>query len=181
MTIKEYWNLIGREPFLAITWEPGFSQACSFRRMLMNLKNFHLTQIPDKTNDMIQKPFFASFLTILVILPNRDVFQKIQLSHITIDGPLTACWVSEKNNEPIPRKLTYRWKDEQKGRHTLFFRTIMVAAPHPNFTRGAWAKNWIWEGGAKFKGGTKILARGYEPQWCHGCCVKRYSFMFFRF
>ena len=51
--IKEYWNLIGREPFLAVTWEPDFSQACSFCRMLMNHKNFHFTQIPDKTNDVI--------------------------------------------------------------------------------------------------------------------------------
>ena len=53
LTIKEYWNLIGRETFLAITWEPDFSQACSFRRILMNHKNFHFTQIPDKTNDVI--------------------------------------------------------------------------------------------------------------------------------
>ena len=53
LTIKEYRNLIGREPFLAITWEPAFPQACSFRRMLMNHKNLHFTQIPDKTNDMI--------------------------------------------------------------------------------------------------------------------------------
>ena len=120
LTIREYWNFIGQGPFLAITWEPGFSQACSFCRMLMNLKNFHLTQIPDKTNDMIQKPFFASFLTILVILPNRDVFKKIQLSHITIDGPLTACWVSEKNNEPILRKLTYRWRWTEGQTHPIF-------------------------------------------------------------
>ena len=61
--MKEYWNLIGREPFLAITWEPDFFQACSFHRMLMNHKNFRFTQIPDKTNDMIflkspQKPCF---------------------------------------------------------------------------------------------------------------------------
>ena len=55
--IKEYWNLIGREPFLAITWEPDFCQACSFRRMLMNQKNFPFTQILDKTNDVI---FFKS-------------------------------------------------------------------------------------------------------------------------
>ena len=48
--IKEYWNLIGREPFLAITWEPDFPQACSFRKLFMNHKNFHFTQIPDKTN-----------------------------------------------------------------------------------------------------------------------------------
>ena len=53
LTIKEYINLIGRESFLAITWEPDFSQACSFHRMLMNNKNFHFTQIPDKINDMI--------------------------------------------------------------------------------------------------------------------------------
>ena len=53
LTIKEYWNLIGPEPFLAITWEPDFFQACSFRRLLMNHKNFHFTQIPDKTNHLI--------------------------------------------------------------------------------------------------------------------------------
>ena len=128
MTIKEYWNLIDREPFLAITWELGFSQACSFHRMLMNFKNFHLIQIPDKTNDMVflKSPktlFWVIFDHFWSFLPNRDVFQKIQLSHITIDGPLTACWVSEKNNEPIQRKCTYRWKDERKDRHTLFFRT----------------------------------------------------------
>ena len=53
LMIKEYWNLIGWEPFLAITWEPDFPQACSFRRMLVNHKNFHFTQIPGKTNYMI--------------------------------------------------------------------------------------------------------------------------------
>ena len=51
--IKEYWNLIGQEPFLAITWEPDFSQACSFPRILIKYKNFNFTQIPDKTNDVI--------------------------------------------------------------------------------------------------------------------------------
>ena len=45
--IKEYWNFIGQEPFLAITWESDFSQAYSFCRMLMNDKNFHFTQIPE--------------------------------------------------------------------------------------------------------------------------------------
>ena len=52
-TTKEYRNLIGQEQFLAITWEPDFSQACSFCRMLMDHKNFRFTQIPDKTNEMI--------------------------------------------------------------------------------------------------------------------------------
>ena len=50
---KEYWNLIGWEPFLFLTWELDFSQACSFRRMLMNHKNFDFTQIPDKNNGVI--------------------------------------------------------------------------------------------------------------------------------
>ena len=72
LTIKEYWNLTDREPFLAITWEPDFSQACSFYRMLMNHKNFRLIQIPDKTNDVIflKKPktlFLGYFWHFLVI------------------------------------------------------------------------------------------------------------------
>ena len=29
LTTKEYWNLLGREPILAITWEPDFFQARS--------------------------------------------------------------------------------------------------------------------------------------------------------
>ena len=53
LRIKEYWNLIGSEPFLAIIWELDFSQAFSFHRMLMNHRNFHFTQIPDKTNNVI--------------------------------------------------------------------------------------------------------------------------------
>ena len=51
--IKEYWNLIGREPFLAITWELDFAQACGFHWMSMNHKNFHFTPIPDKINNLI--------------------------------------------------------------------------------------------------------------------------------
>ena len=68
--IKEYWNLIGQEP--------EFSQACSSCRMLMNHKNFHLTQIPDKTNDMI---FLKSQKIMLTILADGDFSQKIWLCH----------------------------------------------------------------------------------------------------
>ena len=53
LTIKEYWNLIDRELFLSITWEPDFFQSCSFCRMLEDHNNFHFTLIPDKTNDLI--------------------------------------------------------------------------------------------------------------------------------
>ena len=62
LKIKEYWNLIGREPFLVITWEADFSQACSFRT-LMNHKIFHFTQIPDNNNDVI---FLKSPKTIIL-------------------------------------------------------------------------------------------------------------------
>ena len=79
LTIKAYWNLIGQEPFLAITWELDFSQVCSFRRMLMNRNNFHLTQIPHKTNEVIflkspKAMFLGHFRS---FLPNGEFFQKI--------------------------------------------------------------------------------------------------------
>ena len=79
LMIKGYCNLIGQEPFLAVTWELDFPQACSFRRMLMNHNNFHFTQIPDKTNDMIflksPKIMFLSHFSSFWL--NRDLFQKI--------------------------------------------------------------------------------------------------------
>ena len=68
--LVKYWRLKNTEiSFLTITWEPDFSQACSFCRMLMNHKNFHFTQIPDKTNDVIflkspETMFLGHFLTI---------------------------------------------------------------------------------------------------------------------
>ena len=94
--IKEYWNIIGREPFLAITWEPDFSQACSFRRMLINHKNFRFAQIPDKTNDVIflksPKTLFLGHWPFLVIFARWGFFPKNPaLSHINIYGPLTPC------------------------------------------------------------------------------------------
>ena len=122
MTTKEYWNLIGQEPFLAITWELDFSQACSFRRMLMNHKTFHFTNISDKTHDVIflkspKNMFLGHFY------PTAIFSKKIRLCHTIIYGPLTPCYVSEKTNEPIPRKLTDRRKDGRtEGRtNRLYF------------------------------------------------------------
>ena len=53
--------------------------------MLMNLKNFHLTQIQDKTNDMIflKSPktlFLGHFDKFWSFLLDGNFFQKIQLS-----------------------------------------------------------------------------------------------------
>ena len=77
LMIKEYGNLIGQEPFLALTWELDFSQACSFCRMLMNHNNFHFTQVPDKTNNMI---FLQSPKTMFLGHFGK-LFQKIRLCH----------------------------------------------------------------------------------------------------
>ena len=70
--IKEYWNLIAGEQFLAVTWELGFSQACKFCRMLMNHNNVHFPQIPDKNNDVIflkgpKAMFLGHFWPFLII------------------------------------------------------------------------------------------------------------------
>ena len=80
--LVKYWRLKNTEISLA---ESHFSQACSFRRMLMNHKNFHSTQIPDKTNDAIflspKTMFLGHFWPFLVILPDGDFFLKIWLCH----------------------------------------------------------------------------------------------------
>ena len=86
-----YWRLKNTETSLTkshfwLTWEPDFSQACSFCRMLINHKNFHFTQIPDKTNDVIflkvQKTMFLGiFYNFWSFLPDVDFFQIIRLCH----------------------------------------------------------------------------------------------------
>ena len=57
LLVKYWWlkdtEISLAESHLSLTWELDFSEACSFRRMLMNHNNFDFTQIPDKTNDMI--------------------------------------------------------------------------------------------------------------------------------
>ena len=119
LMIKEYWNLIGQERFLAITWELDFSQACSFRRILMNHNNFYFTQIPGKTYDM--------FLAILVRFCPMGIFSQKNpaLSHTTIYGPLTSCKVSEKNYWRSHEKL---WTEGKMDGQTLFYWTLSAEA-----------------------------------------------------
>ena len=87
LTIKEYWNLIGQEQFLAITWEQDFSQVCSFRIMLMNDKNVRFTRIPDKTNEIIflknkKTMVLGHFLTIFGHFCTMGIFfKKTRLCH----------------------------------------------------------------------------------------------------
>ena len=61
--------------------EPDFSQACSFCRMLMNHKNFHFKQIPDKTKwrdfpKKFKNHVFGCFWPFLVIFARWGFFPK---------------------------------------------------------------------------------------------------------
>ena len=81
LMIKEYWNLIDREPFLAIiTWEPYFSQVCSFPKILKNHTNFRFTTLKTWFSEKVRKAlFFCPFWPFLA-----SFFQKNSaLSHIT--------------------------------------------------------------------------------------------------
>ena len=113
--IKEYWNLIGRDTFLATTWEPDFSQAWSFCRVLMSHMNFHFTQIPEKSNDNFLKKsknhILGSFFTIFAqwgFFP-----ENLALSNTPIYEPPNTMLSFRKTKEPILRKLTDRQKDRR--------------------------------------------------------------------
>ena len=83
--------------------------------------------------------FWATFDHFWSFLPDGDSFQKIRLSHTAIYWSLTPCWVSEKTNEPILRKLTdrqkdrwtERWKDRRRDTQTLFYRVLLAEAGGP--------------------------------------------------
>ena len=109
---------------MALTWEPDFSQGCSFCRMLTNHNNFCFTQIRDKTNDMIflKSPKILFLGHFLSFLPDGDFFQKNQaLSHITIYGPLTPCKFQKKIMSQFWENL---WTDRRTDGWTLFYRTL---------------------------------------------------------
>ena len=55
--------LLAKNYFFPITWKPDFYQACGFRRMSMNDKNFRFTQTPDKNSDVV---FLKSLKTLLI-------------------------------------------------------------------------------------------------------------------
>ena len=135
--IKEYWNLTDREPFLAITWKPDFSQACSFRRMLMNHKNFHFTQIPDKTNDLpdflkkFKNHIFGRKFTIFGHFCPMGIFFK--KSGSVIWAPNTMLRFRKNywaNSEKTYRQMEGR-TDGGKDGLTLFYRTLPAEAGGP--------------------------------------------------
>ena len=140
LTIKRYWNLIGWETFLAVTWQSDFPQECSFCRMLMNYKNFHFTKIPDKTNDVVflkspKTMFLGHFLPFLVIFSWRGFFfpKKIQLCHTQIYmGKFVKFQkkLMRQSRENLRRRKD-GLKDRQKDQQTLFYRTLPDEARGP--------------------------------------------------
>ena len=78
--------------------------------MLKNHNCFHYTRFPDKANDLIYlkspKTVIGSFFDhFWSFSPNGDFTKKIPtLSCTSPYGPLIPPQVSEKFNEPIPRK-----------------------------------------------------------------------------
>ena len=80
--------------------------------------------------------FLGRFWQFLVNFARWGFFPKNPaLAHTTIYGPLTPCYVSEKTNEPTPRKLTHSRKDVRKDGwtdgQTLFYRTLPAEAGGP--------------------------------------------------
>ena len=143
MTVKQCWNLIDREPFLAITWEPDFSQECSFCKMLMNHKNFNFTQIPDKTNDEIflkspKAMFLGHFWPFLVIFARWRFFPTdTALPHKTIYGPPTHVKLQKKLISHSRENLR---TDGRTDGQTLFYRILSAEAGGP--TRH-WNENMV--------------------------------------
>ena len=138
LMIEEYLNFNGQEPFLAMIWEPDFSQACSFCRMLMDNKNFHFTQIPDKPNDVIflKSPktlFWRHFWPFWSFLPNGNFFQNITLNYNTMPSFRKTLWAnSEKIYEQTKDRWKDGWKDIQKANgQTLIYRTLRASTRGP--------------------------------------------------
>ena len=127
LMINKYWNLIGREPYLSLTWELDFSQACSLCRMFMNHKNFDFTQISDKTNDMIflkspKTMFLGHFCPI-------GIFSKKSRCH-------TEIYKAPNIKLSFREKLTSQSKDNlqadgRRDRQTLFYRTLPAQGRDP--------------------------------------------------
>ena len=128
--IKEYWNLIGREPYLSLTWELDFSQACSFCRMLMNHKNFHFTQIPDKNNDMIflkspKTMLLGHFCQIGIFSKNPAVphnyIQPLTAPEIKFQKKLTSQSQENRTLQPRPRIQQPLFSKWPVGIHQILF------------------------------------------------------------
>ena len=89
----------------------------------------------------MKNPIFCPFLAHFPHFLSKKIFSKnLVLSRTTTHGPLTPCWVSEKTNEPFPRKRPYGRTERWKDRQILIHRTLVATAgglkkapPYPEF------------------------------------------------
>ena len=104
-------------PFCPKSREREFSQIWDLRRKLANHKTLHFRSFLAKTNDSILRKspktlFLGLFGPFFPIFQKMRIFPKNPaLSLFIIYGPLTSCKISEKTNEPIPRKVRYGLTD----------------------------------------------------------------------
>ena len=108
--------------------------------MLINHKNFHLTQNPDKTNDAIflkspKTMFLDHFWLFLVIFDWWRFFPRnLALSNRTIYAPLMS-----QSQQKI-------WKDGRTGRRkdgqTLFYRTVPAEVGGPKMQEWGRVTGW---------------------------------------
>ena len=97
--------------------EREFFQIWDLRRKLANHITLHFRSFLAKTNDSILRKspktlFLSLFRPFFPIFQKMKIFPKNPaLSLLCLYGPLTSCKISEKNNEPIMRKVCYRRTD----------------------------------------------------------------------
>ena len=87
-----------------------------------------MTKFSNKFKKPYSGPVFGLFSP---FFGQKKYFQKSALSRIIRHGPLTPCRVSEKTNEPIPRKLLDRRTEGRKDGQTLIHRTLLAMAGGP--------------------------------------------------
>ena len=97
LSVKYWWfkntEISLAESHFCLYLRSRFFSSMQFSQDVNEPWELYFTQIPGKTNDMIflKSPKTMFFGHVWPFLPDRDFFQKIQLSHTTIYGPLTLC------------------------------------------------------------------------------------------
>ena len=137
--------------WLVESFEPKNSRTRFFldiRMVLSDLLQYgaHFRRFSAKTNDRILKynqkgPFLDHFGPFLPNLGQTRVFPKNRaLSLLSIHGPLTSCKISERTNDPIPRKCV---TDVRTYVHT--YGQTLIHRPLPQ-SRGSISKlmNFHW-------------------------------------
>ena len=129
--IKEYWNLIGRELFLSITWELHFSQANSFPRILElsfyeNFRQTYWHYFLKKCKNYVFRPF-------LTILSYEDSFQKnAAVIYNYIWAPNFMLSFKKKITSQFQENLwTGRSADRRRDEQTLFYGTLYAEVGPP--------------------------------------------------